>query len=262
MIKTFAFVLKREKLSDYNEKIYFFTKDFGKLSCHSFGSRSLKSVRNRLLNSFTVIKIFLKKEKSYYVLTNAEKTLTYNDLHEKKIFLLQEIIKIIDKVFPFQKNEPQVWNLTAYYFFVFPFVSVSDSGYFFYHFLFKYGFLKAVGHYPYFETCNNCGRKCSGNYVFDINSFGFIGENCLKTKNDLKKVKLNNPEKYPSTGFMNEYVDQTSLHYLQILYKRFKFTRSFFKKEYEYFEKSLLSGLKIKTLICLADQIIYQIVYK
>lgn len=240
MERTKSFLILRENISLYDEKVLFFTEKEGLLNIYSFGSRSPKSTRGRALSKLALFEIqytFLKKRCS---LVSADPLEDY-PLPPSPFFLWyhQENLKIVRKVLFSKINDQRVWSLTLL-FSVSPMWSEKSSD--FCHFLFLYSMLYLAGNYPWFERCDICGKLCSEHYFFDEANSRFIGSSCFHSRE---------VEAIPQVLLSERTVERISLLYLNSLYQRMNFEYPFFKKEVELFLNGELEGLELEKLLSL-----------
>jgi len=159
--RTLGILIRRDSQADYNEKILFWTKHFGKLKLYSFGSRSSRSSRNKMLKSYDWLKIaFTRKGKSSELNTLElyRKNDFLSDLTSYHFFL--ESLKQIDRVLPDGIRDDAIFKLLYLYSRSEFQVKEKEIS----RFLFSFALLQITGFFPFFNGCRQCSKLCSPVY--------------------------------------------------------------------------------------------------
>jgi len=145
-LQTKGILLKRELIKIYDERITFFTEDFGKLILYSFGSKSSKSMRNKLLSSYDWLWIDFQKKKSNVTLKELKllkKNSFLQDLKKFHFFLSK--LKLLYDIYPPFHPEPDLYALlwfTSHEKFMSDYSQTDEM-------IFDLFFLKMLGGFPF-----------------------------------------------------------------------------------------------------------------
>ena len=198
---TDAIVLKKIPFGNYDEKILFLTKDFGKILLMSYGSRSHRSRRRVLLHSLDFIKIYFNNANSeYYLLEKVELIFCNSYLLQgtKNYLIFTNFLKKILQVFPLQEVATKDSNsfFILFYFLIKNYILQKCKNTKVLFFMLHFSLLKFLGIFPYFHDKIKNEEKIKTNQLyFFLNQF-------IKIIKDKKQKKYNfYDEKYQQKIF-------------------------------------------------------------
>ena len=174
---TNAIVLKKIPFGNYDEKILFFTKDFGKILLMSYGSRSPRSRRRILLHSLDFIKIYFNNANSeYYLLEKVELIFCNSYLLQgtKNYLIFSNFLKKILQVFPLQEVATKDSNsfFILFYFLIKNYSLQKCKNTKVLFFMLHFSLLKFLGIFPYFHDKRKNEEKTKINQLyFFLNEF-------------------------------------------------------------------------------------------
>ncbi len=228
MIKTEGILLRKNSVKEYDEHLVFFTKDFGKIHMHAFGSRSPKSSRRHFLSKRDFLIISCEKIRGGYHLKQLE-ILKKNDFLENVAAyrLFFSMLKVIDS-FSDRFIDAEVYHLIF---------SISMTAFFSevrhqQTIIIYLSLLKCLGVYPYFSECSGCGELCSESYRYDLEMRQYFGIHCLKDSKEQKEK--------PSALLIKD-----DIIFLNQFYLSFIVTPDFFIKALNKLNKSSLEMEKL-----------------
>ena len=162
-------------MGDYDEHLVFFTKDYGKIHLHSFGSRSPKSSRRRHLAKRDFLVIEGQSLKGRYQLKQLE-LLKQNDFLENHLayelfFLALKTIDATPELFRDSHIYQSLVALASPAFFQEPHKVLHKI-------VIYLTLLKGLGTYPYFSQCGQCGKTCRDPYTYHLDTEEYYGAPC------------------------------------------------------------------------------------
>ena len=173
--KTLAILLKREAMKDYDEHLIFLTRRHGIVSLASFGSRSPKSLRGKLLSQTHLLDLEIegpphrRRMRDLHVVRRNE---FLGDLNAFYIYL--DALKWVMRLMPPNASEKHLFDL---------FERITFPGFFLpagevERQIIYLSMLRILGVFPYFNGCSVCGRECSATYSFSPSERMYIGNRC------------------------------------------------------------------------------------
>ena len=171
MIQTEGIILKKRSYREKNEIVIFFTQKLGKISCFSYGSKSIKSSRRVILSRFNWVEIELEHKRNAYILKSL--TEKKNNLLTKKVsdfLFLSHMLKIIDYKIPYESRENDFYQFLQ----IINHRKIVEKSLLFKEFIFLFSFLYFLGVFPAFNGDEKKFNKEKDRFIYNIENQEYV----------------------------------------------------------------------------------------
>lgn len=189
---TEGILLKREPIKDFNEKLIFFTRDLGKIVIYAFGTRSINSIRGKILGVFEWMNLELEKTKERYVLKDISPLIKDDsEPHwQDKDFVL-DLTKVFSELIPkipFEAKAEDLYRLLK----ILTSNPVAKYPRSYRVFSFYHSILCELGIMPDWSGCEMCGEYCSANYRFEFTDGAYttVGVDCPNAPKPSQRLRV------------------------------------------------------------------------
>ncbi len=235
IIKTEGILLKKKSYREKNEIIIFFTEKLGKISCFSYGSKSIKSLRRVILSRFNWVEIELEHKRNAYILKGlTEKKINLLTKKVSDFLFLSHILKIIDCKVPYESKENDFYQFLQ----VINHQKIVKKSLLFKEFIFLFSFLYFLGVFPVFNGNEEAFSKEKDRFIYNIENQEYVFFS-LKQDQSLPVFKFK------------------SLEFLNFFCKHFSNQLSFYLSIYNFLYKNeLYKEIEIKKMVLMGKRLI------
>lgn len=178
MLKTNAFVLRRQDFRDYDRIYTIYTSDFGKMSLLARGARKIKSKLAPHLESFGEVRVNFARGKVFTHLSGAGTVCAHKTVlaNHEKIALISECFRLLDKFVKPEEGDTGIYDLLRSTISAIGPVQSADLWkvrvYFFWR------LIDILGYRPQLDECALCGNIIEGKSSFNITENILFCGNC------------------------------------------------------------------------------------
>lgn len=196
--RTRGFVLHKKDLSEADQLLMLYTKEYGRLEVLAKGIRKVSSKLRSGIEIFYLSEIEFIQGKSYKTLTDAVLIDNFSNLRSslEGLLISQKISQIIKSLINDQGQDEKVWKLISETFHIMNGRAITPDrlSLIYHHFL--WNFLSVLGYHPELYSCVACRKKMAPEDIyFNMEEGGTICPQCagktgssLKVKPDIIKV--------------------------------------------------------------------------
>ena len=149
--QTEGILLQRKPIKELDESLTFFTEKCGKITCFSYGTKSPRSQRAKVLTSLQWLTLHVKKQHHHHTLTHIEPHLPIAVGNTDMFYFLQEALRVIARKLPSHVQDEEVYHLLK----ILTHVLKRKQPISYQKFMFYYGLLHVLGEFP------TCDVECS-----------------------------------------------------------------------------------------------------
>ncbi len=177
LFTTEGITLEKKPFREYDETVFFLTKNYGKLELVSFGSKSPRSKRRYFLTQPYWLQLEIETKGDLITLKDLKEIdkINYQENDYQDFMLFQELLKNATRLIPHRIVDEEIYDLLR-------FLSqdrITALPLAFKKFLFAFSLLQEWNGAEAFNSCSYCKSLCSTKFYY-IKEKGFIGNNCLK----------------------------------------------------------------------------------
>jgi DNA repair protein RecO (recombination protein O) len=157
--KTKGFVLAKKNSGEADQIFVLYTQDFGKIEVVGKAIRKITSKLKAGLDVFYFIEVEFIQGKKQKILTDAILIEKFSAIlkDERKISILAQIFKIIEKLTTSEGKDEKIWNLVVLVVEKLSVGDVSNNEIIFHYFL--WNFFALLGYSPELYSCPVCNKK-------------------------------------------------------------------------------------------------------
>lgn len=234
-----AILLKKIPFNNYDEKLFFFTKEFGKILLLSYGSRSNRSRRKKILSSLDFIKIYFISQNRYFILQKIESIYSNSYLlkNTKSYLTFTNFLKKLLLTLPLQEITSKDFNFffIIFFFFIKNYINLKKENTKLLFFILDFALLKYLGIFPYFHNIKKA--KLKNKFNNHLNSQIKNQKKINQLYFFLEKLTQIIQKKNKKYNFYDEKIQRKIFYFF---YQQYSYKKMFLNKNYSLIKNKFL----------------------